>query len=357
MVDFIANRKGRERARARENQGLSGMKDNFQQLGDIAGLKPARAAPSFGMHGDIPAERYHADEFFDEPTLSSSIARILYDETPKHARQAHPRLGGAVAKKASREMDLGSVAHEILLGKGGGFVVSPFDEFRTKEAKAWRDETLADGVTPIKDKDFRAAEAMAKSLRVVLGEVPGEGMETAFKLGFPELVVLWRDIGGSLCRAMLDYWYPPVVWDLKTTGNGLSDRALRNWIASGLDLQAAFYLRGVETVLPNLAGRVKWRWVFCESEPPFEARVIEMDGATRAYGDRKAALSIEKWRRCLADNRWPGYPREIGRLEYASWAENNVIAREMEDGDAVRMRPLCAPVPTVRSGQLEEFAP
>lgn len=288
-----------------------------------------------GIYDDIPAARYHADDLFDEPTLSSSIANILINETPRHARLAHPRLGGS-ARKATREMDLGSVAHEILLGRGGGFSISPFDEYRTKEARAWRDEVTDRGVTPIKDKDFRAAESMAGSLRSTLKSV--RGAETAFSRGRAETVVLWRDIGGPLCRAMLDWWDDPIVYDLKTTGNGLSDRALKTWIASGLDLQGAFYMRGLETAVPELAGRVKWRWAFLESEPPFEARIVEMDGATRAFGDRKAALAIAKWDRCLTANEWPGYPRAVERIDYPVWAENNVIAREAEDPDALGMK-------------------
>lgn len=294
-----------------------------------------------GIHHDIEASQYHADNLCDEPTLSSSIAKILYDETPRHARQAHPRLGGMIAKKTTREMDLGSVAHEITLGKGGGYIVSPFDEYRTKEARAWRDETIESGQTPIKEKDFNVANAMAKSLRSVLAEVPGA--EAAFSQGRAETVVIWRDIGGPLCRAMIDWWDQPIIWDLKTTGNGLSDRALRMWIATGLDLQGAFYMRGLETVVPELASRVKWRWVFVETEAPFEARIIEMDGATRAYGDRKAALSIEKWRKCLAENRWPGYSRVIEHLDYAAWSEANILAREEWDADAMNMRTIHQP--------------
>lgn len=298
-----------------------------------------------GIHHDIAASQYHRDNLLDEPTLSSSIAKILYDETPRHARQAHPRLGAFIGERASREMNLGSVAHEIMLGKGGGYIVSPYDDYKTKDARAWRDETIASGQTPIKDRDYRAAERMAKSLRIVLAEVPDA--EAAFSRGRAETVVLWRDIGGPLCRAMLDWWDQPIIWDLKTTGNGLSDRALRMWIASGLDLQGAFYMRGLETAVPELAGRIKWRWVFVETEAPFEARIIEMDGATRAYGDRKAALSIEKWRKCLAENKWPGYPRIIDHVDYADWSEKNILAREEFDDDAINMRTIHQPRLTI----------
>jgi hypothetical protein len=334
------------------------MTANFEKLGDVAARVVGKlSVPALGLHDDISASRYHADDVFDEPTLSSSIANILIEQTPRHAWLAHPRLGGSVERKASREMDLGSVAHEILLGKGGGFVVSPYDEFRSKEAKAWRDGIVEEGKTPIKEKYFLVAEQISESVRRVLQEINGDGMETAFKRGKSEIVILWRDTGGPLCRAMMDYWYPPIVWDLKTTGNGLSDRALRTWIASGLDLQAAFYLRGVETALPALSGRVKFRWVFVETEAPFEARVVEVDAVTRAFGDHKAALAVEKWRRCLATDDWSGYPREIQRLEYPAWAETNVLAREAEDPDALAMRPMFAPMMPTKSDQSKEWGP
>jgi hypothetical protein len=310
--------------------------------------------PEFGPI-ECSAARYHADEFYDVPTLSSGIANTLYAETPKHAWTAHPRLGG-VHRKASREMNLGSVAHEIVLGKGGGYIVSPFDDYRTKAAMAWRDETVQSGKTPIKLKDYEAAEQMAKALDDVLFDI--SGAETAFQRGRAEAVVLWKDIGGPLCRAMLDWWDAdgPVVYDLKTGAGSLDDRSLGMRIAGGMDLQAAFYMRGLETVLPEVAGRIKWRWVFLETEAPFEARVVEMDGETRAYGDRKAALAIELWRRCLAENRWPGYSRAIGRIEYPAWAANNVMAREMVDDDATRMRTTCAPIPAPsHRDELEEF--
>jgi len=259
-----------------------------------------------------------------------------------------------MAKVATREMNLGSVAHEIILGKGGGYVISPFDDFRMKDAKEWlKDNPIPVGKILIKDRDFRAAEQMAKALDDVLVDIPGA--ETAFQRGRAETVVLWRDIGGPLCRAMLDWWDEPTIYDLKTTGGGLDDRTLGMSIAGGLDLQAGFYMRGLEALRPDLAGRLKWIWVWLETEAPFEARAVEMDGATRAYGDRKAALAIEIWRHCLEENKWPGYPRRIGRLTYPAWAETNVMARELDDDNAIRMRTVCAPMRATGKDQLEEF--
>ena len=77
-----------------------------------------------GIHHDITAADYHSD-CCDEPSLSSSIAGLLIDQTPKHAWTAHPRLNPNFKPESSPAMNLGSVAHELLLGKGGGFEISP----------------------------------------------------------------------------------------------------------------------------------------------------------------------------------------------------------------------------------------
>lgn len=281
-----------------------------------------------GVYYDMDAATYHSDPA-KEPSLSSSIAKILLSETPKHARLAHPRLNPNAKNLSTRAMDIGSVAHEIILGSGGGFEVSPFDDYRKKDAREWRDEVLERGAMPIKEQDYEAAKKMAVAVHRRVAETPG--MERAFVNGTAETVIIWED-DGTLCRAMID-WFDIEnlgVTELKTTGLGLSDRALQTWIASGLDLQAAFHLRGIEKTAPCLAESVSWRWIFVQTEEPFESRVIELDEMTRAFGDRKAAFAIKTWQRCMTTNIWPGYPRKIERLSYPAWAEASWLAREME---------------------------
>lgn len=281
-----------------------------------------------GIYHDMNAATYHSDPA-KVPSLSSSIAKILLSETPKHARLAHPRLNPNAKNASTRAMNIGSVAHEIILGSGEGFAVSPFDDYHKELARTWRDEVLERGATPIKEQDYDTAKKMAVAVHRRVAETPG--MERAFVNGFAEMVIIWED-DGTLCRAMID-WFDMEnlgVTELKTTGLGLSDRALQNWIASGLDLQAAFHLRGIEQSVPGLAGRVSWRWVFVQTEEPFESRVIELDEMTHAFGDRKAAFAIKTWQRCMTTNCWAGYPRKIERLSYPAWAEASWLAREIE---------------------------
>ena len=117
----------------------------------------------------------------------------------------------------------------------------------------------------------------------------------------------------------------------------------------GHDFQAAFYLRGLSQLLPDLAGRFRWRWIVVEDKPPFEVRVLEPGNELLEIGDRKAALAIEKWRRCTEANHWPGDPLTVARVELPPWATDRWIAREQTDDDALSMVPMSRPMPSQAS--------
>lgn len=297
-----------------------------------------------GIHTDIAAADYHADPC-EEPSLSSSLAKIILRQTPRHAWQEHPRLNPELEQTDDGKFDLGSVAHEIILGKGGGFDVLDFDSWSTKDAKKARAASREIGRTPILKDQHESALAMSKAINERLLEIPEcrdifDEDARGFVNGNAETVLIWRDIGGPLCRAMIDWWGPTEleVWDLKTTAAGLSDSALKRTIINlGYDLSAGFYRRGLHALRPGLLGRLKWRWIFVEAAAPFECRVIEADAMTLEIGDRKAALAITKWHKCTEANEWPGYPARVDRLEYPEWAYGQWIDHEAGDDDANSM--------------------
>ena len=303
-----------------------------------------------GFH-EIDAADYHNDAG-EEPTLSSSIAKVILDKTPAHAFVAHPRLNLAFEADDDSKFDLGSAVHEMILGRGGGFEVLDFADYRTKAAQQARADVVAAGKTAILPERHLRATAMVNAVLDRLEDIPeaarlAEGAGQ-FVNGHAERVMIWRDIGGPLCRAMID-WHGPEpweVWDLKTTAAGLSDEAIGRQIMNlGYDLSAAFYLRGLTTLLPEWAGRFRWRWIFVEDEPPHEVRVVAPSGEMLDIGDRKAALAIAKWNRCLSTGVWPGYAPTIARIEPPGWATARWMERELVDEDAVRFRPMSAPIP------------
>jgi PDDEXK-like uncharacterized protein DUF3799 len=275
-----------------------------------------------GLYYSMPAAEYHADPC-DEPSLSSSIANILLSATPRHARFAHPRLNPQAKSVSTRVMDLGSVTHELLLGSGSGFEVSPFDDYRTKAGREWREDVIERGKIPIKAAELDAAVGMADSVRRILAEIPG--LERALLDGTAEAVAIWRDTLGPMCRTMID-WLDlenGIIYDLKTTGTGIGDRSLTAKIAgenTAFDMRASFRQRALDHFFPERAGNFIFRWIFVESSEPFEARVFEADETTRTIGERRAEFAIAKWHECLTTNSWPGYPRKIETPNYPDWA-------------------------------------
>lgn len=290
-----------------------------------------------GFYPKIGAAQYHADELCDVPTLSSSIAKTLLSKTPRHAKLAHPRLRSSRAADDDERFDLGSVAHELILGKGGSFDVHDFADWRTKAAKEARATSRAAGRTPVLAEQMERAEAMMVAFWDAAGETTG--FPKLDEVGNTEVVGIWKDVGGPMCRMMLDWWpEPATVLDIKTTDVSLSDASLGRLIENlSYDLSASFYLRGLAHLSPDTAGRVRWVWVFIEASQPHEVRIVEATNEQIGRGHRKAALAIAKWQQCMESGKWPGYAREIVKIEAPGWAETAWDAREADDPDFARV--------------------
>lgn len=300
---------------------------------------PIRAPLAPGLHFDIPAEVYHADPCI-EPSLSSSLAHKLVIETPRHAWFAHPRLNlGLEPKEPTPAMALGSVVHEMVLGRGGGIEIIDADDWRTKAAKEARDEATRSDKTAILLKTAVIAEAIRDAVLQALAETP-DAADFMHPDARSEVVGIWRDIGGPLCRIMIDRLSPEgVVYDLKISGLGLDDLSLSRQLEDGYACRSAFYLRGLSQIAPEIAGKLKYRWIFAESSAPFAVRIVEADARAIELGDRQAALGIATWDRCLRLNQWPGWPRRVSRIGMGAWAESRITDRE-QSGTLIDHLPL-----------------
>lgn len=296
-----------------------------------------------GFH-DISERDYHADPA-PAPSLSSSIARVLLEQTPRHAYLAHPKLNpqfDAGDSEPSRKAEIGTAAHKALTGKGAEIVIIDAEDYRAKAAKDARAAAYKAGKAPILKPDIDAAERIHRAVRMRLDAIPE--CQGALHIGKGEQVMLWQDTGDIWCRAMMDWWQEDTltVYDIKTTAGGLTDRDIANRIAGGWDVQAGLYIRGLTRLMPEQAGRFRWRWIVVEQDDPHEVRVIEADRMTLEMGDRKAAAAIAKWSECIVTGEWPGYPAQIATVEYPQWEANRVIEREAAMEDSRNFEPLSA---------------
>jgi hypothetical protein len=285
-----------------------------------------------------------ADYFRDpciEPSFTQSLAKVLIDQSPLHAFQAHPRLAVPTGdeddgEKYEKAKAIGNAAHSLMMGRGKSMAIIDHPNFMTKLAKAERDEAFDAGREPILAKHFDTASKMVVAARQQLSQIPY--CQDAFMTGHGDgEVVIANCEDGHWLRSMIDWITPDLaeVWDLKTSGMSASPYATgRLMAAAGWHVQCAMHERILDELDPENAGRRKYRYVCQENEPPFALTVNEIGEAALTIGRKQIDFAFKTWRYCMASGIWPAYPLRIIRPELPPWAENAWMDREIKEYEA-----------------------
>ncbi len=279
-----------------------------------------------GVH-DIPAEVYHADPC-PEPSLSSSVAKILNARSPRHAWMAHPQLNPDHVGENKVEYDIGTAAHGLLLEGESGVEVIDQVSYRTKAAREARDAAYAAGKTPLLPHQMVDVGAMSVAARQ---QLRAHDAGDPFTDGKPEQTLVWQE-QGIWCRARLDWLKNTtsnLFYDYKTTTNAHPDTWQRRAFDLSYDMQDAFYCRGIRAVLG--IEKPELRFVVQEKTPPYALCVVALTPAARALGDAKIHRAMGTWRACLRDNRWPGYPADVAYVDAPPWEEMRFEAAKARD--------------------------
>jgi hypothetical protein len=285
-----------------------------------------------GISSDIPAAMYHADAIFDsqDPTLSASIANILINQSPLHAWTAHPRLNPDFVRVDDDRFDVGTVAHSLLLEGMSIVDICEYDSWRTNEAKDARAVSKANGRIPLLGKQYDAVVAMTNAVARQLADLDVDPVPLT--AGKPERTMVW-EMDGVLCRARIDWLHDDLsaIDDVKTTARANPDAWVRSALfAHGCDVQAAFYIRGMQALHAmdlHPHGPV-WRWLVVETSPPYALSVIEPGPAVLELANLKVDYALKLWKECLANDRWPGYANRVATAELPAWEEARWLARE-----------------------------
>lgn len=269
---------------------------------------------------NVTLDQYFADPC-PVPSLSQSIAHVLLTRSPAHAWVGHPRLGKPVddAEESTEALDKGALIHAMLLGKGSDFELIRYDDYRKKAAQELRDAARSAGRVPILEYQYQELAAAAESLRRTIA---GYGIEFA---GQSEVPIEWHERGHHgdvVCRGLLDHLIAErgVIYDIKKIRSADARTCSRHAIEYGYDIQHAAYTSAVTKLLPELAGRIDFVFVFIEIEPPYAVVPCRPDGALRELGERRWERATSLWEHCLRENRWPPYTANITTLEAPPWA-------------------------------------
>lgn len=264
-------------------------------------------------------QQYHADPCVS-PSLSSSTAKLIVSESPLHAWSRHPRFtenralvatdddaeDEAAEEEHTDAKDNGTIVHNLLLGKGPDIAVVEADSWRTKLAKAQREEARAAGQVPILVARYDALNAAAEAIRRKL-------LDYGYDLrGESEVAIEWfeRGINGPVrCRSMLDHVFinDGVIYDLKTIRSANPKHIARTFIEKGYDLQAACYPRALAALRPHLQGRIRMEFLFLEIKPPYAITPGDAHPVMLEIGKLRWSEAVRIWEDCLAKNAWPAY--------------------------------------------------
>lgn len=285
---------------------------------------------------DLKPEVYHADPC-PTPSLSSSIAKIMLDQSPRHAWTEHPRLNPGYEPENRQMFDIGQAAHTLMLKDDRALQIIDAPDYRTKAAQDARASAyLADRI-PVLAKQLESLAAMARSCREQLDH---HEARDAFTDGKPEQTLVWRE-GNVWCRCMLD-WLPDdrkrAYDDYKSTnGSASPDFWQRNLFALQYDVQMAFYRRGIRAVFG--VDNPTFRLCIQETSAPYALSVMALDPHALDFANKKVVEAIHLWSACIERNEWPGYSNRIAYVSpppynEAAWLEREV--RNEMSGDALQ---------------------
>lgn len=278
---------------------------------------------------------YHDDPVC-EPSLSSSIARLLLTRSPLHAWHNHKRLNAMQEPKCPTDaMECGAIVHRLFLGAGPEIVEVDADNWKCKRDQQKRAEIREAGALPVLSWKLCELERCAQAAREQIAAYPV--VLDALAVGRAEQAVIWRE-GETWCRGLID-WLPddprlPLI-DLKCTEMSAAPQDWERRLVSEYALQSAFYQRGVSAVRGG--ARPGMLFVVVEMQPPFGLSVLTAAPDLEAIADSDVDEALDIWRECLRTNRWPSYPAEIAHVEAPAWAHYRHDERQLRN-DFVRER-------------------
>lgn len=266
---------------------------------------------------DLSEARYHADPC-EQPSLSRSVAHTMIDQSPRHGWSCHPRLNPKwKPKELGTESDIGSIAHDIVLGDGNKVVWCDFKDWRTDAAKEARDTALSQDRVPVLLKQKERVDAMLEALHQQLAE--SDHAKNALK-GHKHKTVIWKE-EDIWCRAQLDNFDDEFVDDYKTTGGSAEpDDWIRNHLfTDGGHLQSVFYPRG----LTAIDGKKRtFRFIVQENYEPFAVSIITVDPHIIAKATEQVEFAINVWSDCTREQKWPAYSKRMVWAKMLPWIES-----------------------------------
>lgn len=189
-------------------------------------------------------------------------------------------------------------------------------DWRTDKAQVARDQAKFNGKFPILEKHAADVRSMVGVAEQAIADCSDLGY--TLDQGKPEQTLIWKEINTWL-KSRLDWLANDygAILDYKTTASANPEDFARQIIRMGYDMQAAFYVRGMEALTGKTPAFV---FLVQEITPPYACSFIGMPPAFMSLGLGKVEVAIDMWRQCMEAGKWPAYPSRIHWCEPPGWA-------------------------------------
>lgn len=273
-----------------------------------------------GVYADIPLDTYHG-QLTDTPSISSSGLRKIDALSALHFWTDSYLNPDREAEPPTPAQIFGSAAHALVLGDEvfeARHTVSPYDDFRSKEAREWKAQAEAAGRYIIKRETYddlkRLAAAAHEYPLVKAGILDGE----------VERSLVWRDEEtGVWLKARPDVLpRAGIIVDYKTTVSA-HPRDMQKAIADhGYHVQLALVREGLLAlgiVEPKDVADLTFALVFQEKKAPFALNHCEIDADWLFRGSQVIRRAVRRFAQCVAEGVWPGYEPPTHALNAPVW--------------------------------------
>lgn len=280
-----------------------------------------------GLIAGLPITDYHR-QITAGPSVSSSGLRTLWAESPAHFFARWSGNPDRVAEDDNPAFNVGRLAHKLLLeGRDGlerEFAIRPdiWSDFRSKDARVWRDEQILAGKTVVTEDDLTVVSGMAKAL----GAHPL--VRAGVLNGKVERSLIWQDAETGIWLKSRPDVIPTASGDfsdLKTTRSVATAALERSLADFDYAMQGSLVGMASEAVLGMPMQSFTLVWV--EKTAPFCVRVTTLTPADLERGRMQVRAALRTMARCLDTGRWPGPGGDRQDAEYLAlptWAAKRI---------------------------------
>lgn len=276
-----------------------------------------------GIYRGVPMSVYHSD-CCPGPSISSSGLRQLTPPNgcPLRYWDTSYLNPNRAPEEQKDHFNLGRAVHTLLLSEDGfrnEYVIRPteWSDWRTKDAKEWRDKQTAAGKTVLVPDDLANIQGMAD-------RISGDKLFVDLLRGRIERSIVWQDAKTGVWLKSRPDSIPEdgFIADLKTTADASEIGCQRSTIGYGYHMQLALACMGLEALTKKQV--TDHVLLFIETKRPWAYNIKPIDPQIIDLGMRQLRAAINVFSECINSGVWPTYYGSGITLSSPDWFDKQI---------------------------------